>query len=241
MAGTFHYGDESLSYHVIINPLLAKKIRIHIHPNSRIEVEAPENCSPIEIEQAILKRARWIAKQLDVAKQVRAHAQPREYVSGETHFYIGRRFQLCVIESKEMPSEVKLRAGRIEITTRSTDPASVRRRLNDWYKNKSSDYFQRRLELAAGNISWIDKTPPFKLIPMKKQWGSCSPDGVIHLNPWLIRAPVDCIDYVITHELCHLREHNHSKRYYELLQRHHPNWQHVKAKLDGMAELLLAA
>lgn len=240
MNGNLRYGDENFSYHVIANPLLTKKVRIHVHPNSCIEVEAPEECSMADIDKAIRKRARWIAKQLDVVKQVRAHCLPREYISGETHFYVGRRFQLCVIESKELPSNVKLRAGRIEIITRSTDPASVRRRLNDWYKEKSAHYFQRRLEMVSANISWIERTPPLKLVPMKKQWGSCSPNGVIHLNPWLIRAPVDCIDYVITHELCHLREHNHSKKYYELLQRHHPNWQHVKAKLDGMAELLLA-
>ncbi len=241
MTGALHYGDETFLYDVTINPFLCKKVRIHVHPNSHIEVEVPEECSLAELNQAIRKRARWIAKQLEAVRQVRAHTLPREYVSGETHFYIGRRFQLCVTESKEMPSNVKLHAGRIEVITRSTDPASVRRRLNDWYKAKSADYFQRRLELVTGNISWLERTPPFKLVPMKKQWGSCSPSGVIHLNPWLIRAPVDCIDYVITHELCHLREHNHSKKYYELLQRHHPNWQHVKAKIDGMAELLLAA
>jgi predicted metal-dependent hydrolase len=240
MANTLLYGENSLSYHVTTAPNLEKKIKIHVYPNNHIEVEAPEECSSIDIDIAVRKRARWIVQQLEAAKQVRAHSLPREYVSGETHFYVGRRFQLCIIESKEVPSDVKLRAGRIEIITRSTDPASVRRRLNDWYKEKSISYFQRRLRLISANISWIDKTPPFKLVPMKKQWGSCSPNGVIHLNPWLIRAPVDCIDYVITHELCHLREHNHSKKYYELLQRHYPDWQHVKAKLDGMAELLLA-
>lgn len=241
MMSTLHYGDDFLPYHVIINPLLTEKVRIHVHPNGRIEVEAPKGCAAADIDQAVRKRARWIIKQLDAAKQVLAHTLPREYISGETHFYIGRRFQLSVIKSKEIPSDVKLRAGRIEITTRSTDPAAIRRRLNNWYKEKSMTYFRRRLEFVSGNISWIEKTPSIKLVPMKKQWGSCSPNGVIHLNPWLIRAPVDCIDYVITHELCHLREHNHSKRYYELLQRHHPNWQHIKAKLDGMAELLLAA
>lgn len=241
MARTLRYGDDFLSYHVITAPYLTKKIKIHVYPNSRIEIEAPDECSLADIDKAVGKRARWIVKQLEAARQVRAHSLPREYVSGETHFYVGRRFRLCVIESKEMPSNVKLRAGQIEIVTRSIDPASVRRRLNDWYKEKSADYFQRRLRLVCANISWIERTPSFKLVPMKKQWGSCSPNGVIHLNPWLVRAPVDCIDYVITHELCHLREHNHSKRYYELLERHYPNWGSVKAKLDGMAELLLAA
>ena len=74
---------------------------------------------------------------------------------------------------------------------------------------------------------------------MQKQWGSCSPAGVILLNPHLVKAPRDCIDYVISHELCHLREHNHSPRYYRLLAKIIPSWEAMKARLDGMAELLL--
>jgi len=72
---------------------------------------------------------------------------------------------------------------------------------------------------------------------MKKQWGSCSPQGTILLNPYLIKAPRECIDYVVLHELCHLKEHNHSPRYYRLLSQLMPDWEPVKARLDRMAEL----
>jgi hypothetical protein len=74
---------------------------------------------------------------------------------------------------------------------------------------------------------------------MQKQWGSCSPQGHILLNPHLVKAPRECIDYVIIHELCHLKEHNHSPEFYRLLCLQMPDWKQVKAKLDGMAELLL--
>ncbi len=74
---------------------------------------------------------------------------------------------------------------------------------------------------------------------MKTQWGSCSPAGTILLNPHLVKAPRECIDYVISHELCHLKEHNHSPRYYRLLAKIMPSWEAVKTRLDGMAELLL--
>ena len=62
----------------------------------------------------------------------------------------------------------------------------------------------------------------------------------LSLNPALIRAPRECIEYVIVHELCHLREHNHSRRYYRILAAQMPNWQPLKAKLDGLAELILS-
>jgi predicted metal-dependent hydrolase len=74
---------------------------------------------------------------------------------------------------------------------------------------------------------------------MKKQWGSCSPAGVLSLNPHLVKASSLAIDYVLLHELCHLRFHNHSDRFYRLLDRQMPGWKEVKERLDGMAQLLL--
>ena len=74
---------------------------------------------------------------------------------------------------------------------------------------------------------------------MRRQWGSCSPTGTLLLNLHLVKAPARCIDYVLFHELCHLREHNHSKAFYTLLERFLPDWETVKDKLDNMAEVLL--
>ncbi|WP_254426989.1 RhuM family protein [Herbaspirillum sp. VT-16-41] len=74
---------------------------------------------------------------------------------------------------------------------------------------------------------------------MRSQWGSCSPKGEILLNPHLVKAPRPCIEYVLAHELCHLREHNHSDRFYRLLSRVLQDWEARKAELDGLAELLL--
>jgi predicted metal-dependent hydrolase len=71
---------------------------------------------------------------------------------------------------------------------------------------------------------------------MPKRWGSCTREGRIMLNPALVSAPKDCIDYVITHELCHTRIHNHSAEYYELLTRIMPDWEERKTRLDQLVE-----
>lgn len=240
MNSSIRYGDREILYEIVRTPILSKKVRIHVHPNACVEVEAPETNALADINNAVRKRARWICRQLEQIEEMKKHTLPREYISGETHFYIGRRYCLKVTESRELEQGIKLRSGRIEVTTRVDDPTSVRRRLKGWYKERAEIYFANRLAEISGDIKWLGHVPEFKLVAMQKQWGSCSPEGVIHLNPWLVRAPTDCIDYVITHELCHLRERNHSKKYYEILQHHSPDWKHVKAKLDGMAELLLA-
>lgn len=91
----------------------------------------------------------------------------------------------------------------------------------------------------AGEIIWLGETPPVKLLAMRVQWGSCSPSGVVMLNPNLVKAPSECIDYVILHEVCHLKVHNHSQRYYRLLTELMPDWERRKARLDGLAECLL--
>ena len=81
--------------------------------------------------------------------------------------------------------------------------------------------------------------PPLRLLSMRTQWGSCSPKGEVLLNPHLVKAPRACIEYVVAHELCHLKEHNHSERFYRLLGTVLTDWATRKSKLDDLAELLL--
>lgn len=240
MQGSITYGDRKISYQLVESEALENKVRIHVHPNGAVEFEAPPCKAEDDVLRALYKRAGWISKRLDEAASVRAHVLPREYNSGETHFYLGRRYQLKVSESTDRTSRVKLKGGLIQIDVPVPDRAAVKRRLNSWYKQRAREYFANRLIEVSDKISWLTEKPPIKLVSMQKQWGSCSPSGSINLNPWLVRAPRECIDYVIMHEICHLQEHNHSKHFYALLDRHYPGWKHVKTRLDGMAELLLA-
>lgn len=236
---TLRYGDRETDYRVALSERLASKILIHVHPNGIVEVEAPPNREPSLIHAAVQKRARWIFENLDSAKEARAFALPREYVGGETHFYLGRRYRLKVRAEPGVPSSVKLVRGCIEIVAPIADRAAIRRRLSQWYRVRAQDYFRRRLAEIAAGIEWLSETPPMKLVPMQHQWGSCSSAGSINLNPALIRAPRHCIDYVLLHEICHLKEHNHSKKFYALLSKHDPSWANTKAELDRLAELLL--
>ena len=233
------YGERETDYQITPAERLTAKILIHVHPGGMVEVEAPPDRTTTVIKAAVQKRARWIFENLDAANDARTYALPREYVGGETHFYLGRRYRLSVREDRTVPSSVKLVRGCIEIVAPVADQAAIKRRLRHWYRVRAEDYFRRRLDNIAGEIEWLTVTPPMKLVSMERQWGSCSPAGSINLNPALIRAPRHCIDYVLLHELCHLKEHNHSKKFYALLHKHNPNWAETKAELDRLAELLL--
>lgn len=236
---TIEYGGEKLSFSITRNASIPAKVRIHVYPNSSIEVEAPEEECLAMIKKAVLKRARWISKQREEFDLNRKYALPREYISGETHFYLGRRHKLKVETDRGQSSVVKLLKGQIFIRTRVNDTAAIKRRLQNWYFEKADSYIRHRLELIADETNWVSVIPSMKLVTMNKQWGSLSPEGIVHINPFLVKAPVDCIDYVLCHELCHLVERNHSRKFYRLLQSRLPDWEHRKSKLDGLAELIL--
>lgn len=234
------YGDEDILCRVHENPSISARIRIHVYPDGSVEIEAPLGKSLEQIQLAAQRRARWVFGHRSVAQQARSLALPREYVSGETHFYLGRRHKLIVEAAPKQASSVKLMRGRIVVRLPAADPLAVRRRLNDWYLTRAEEYLSRKLSDWSAQLPWVNQVPELRLLSMNTQWGSCSPQGTIHLNPALVKAPAHCIEYVICHELCHLVEHNHSKRFYAMLDRHMPRWPHVKAELDGLAELLLA-
>lgn len=234
------YGDEETICRVLMTPAITRRIRIHVYPDGQVEIEAPAEKSREQIQQAAQRRARWVFEHRNAAKQARELSLPRQYVSGETHFYLGRRYKLVVEAAPRQSSSVKLMRGRIVMRIPVADRAAVRRRLNEWYRQRADDYLSRKLAEWTSALPWMQDLPELRLVSMSTQWGSCSPQGKIHLNPALIRAPRHCIDYVVLHELCHLVEHNHSKKFYALLDRHMPRWQAAKSELDGLAELLLA-
>ncbi len=243
MRRSIRYGDERIAFTIrfMPRPGLAsqRRISISVLPDGAVVVDAPQASEPQEIVAAVYRRARWIWQQLAVHKERMRHVLPREYVSGESCFYLGRRHALKVKVSSDAAAEVKLLRGKLEVTISASDPDTVRRLLEAWYRKRAQEVFARRLLEVADGLRWLKEMPSFRLLNMRTQWGSCSPEGVLYLNPQLVKAPRPCIDYVLAHELCHLKEHNHSPAYYRRLSALMPDWERRKQELDGMAELLL--
>ncbi len=217
-----------------------RKARIHVHPNGLVEVETPADTTLAEAKQALLKRAQWVSRHLRDIEARRAEILERDYVSGETVFYLGRRYALKIKQSDE-PQPVKLLRGKLCISLATPNQKTVKAALHTWYNHRAKLVFSRRLEAVSERLPWIKQTPALTIRTMKTQWGSCSPSGRVALNPHLIKTPTRCIDYVIIHELCHLKEHNHGPKFYQLLTRAMPDWEKVKMTLDGMSELYLNA
>ena len=264
--GNFHYGEDKIDYEVVRKeftrkksahkkavdkPLTEKtkprKVVIKVHPDQRVVATAPVDASDEMIHDAMMKRARWIWQSLqDFAKQ-KDHVLPKRYVSGETQFYLGRRYVLKVLINSETDPSVKLSRGQLNVFLQQSDnkidqkiqAEKVKSMVDKWYQNRAKTVFSARLKALLPKASWVKNDPLYKVLIMQKQWGSCSTKGNLILNPHLVKAPKECIDYVILHELCHIAEYNHSERFWRLLTQVMPNWKEVKVRLDGMAELYL--
>lgn len=232
------YGEERIGFSIRFVPRPAKRISIHVSPDGVVAVDAPEGTAVEEVVAAVRRRVRWVWLRVCAGRERAHHVLPREYVSGEGHFYLGRRHLLKVIPGTEPPG-VKLLRGRLEVKAPDRDPARIRNLLDAWYRQHAHDVFSRRIAACVARAPWVKTVPVFRLLAMRTQWGSCSPRGELLLNPALVKAPGPCVDYVICHEMCHLKELNHSDRFYALLRRLMPDWEKWKAELDERAEHLL--
>lgn len=237
---SFHYGSEVVYFAVRRQPQRrSNSIIIHVEPEGSVVVHAPIDASRAAILAAVGKRNRWIQGHMSAFLRRRAHILPREYVSGELIMYLGRRYRLKVVQADGANVHVKLRGGHLEVHSAAATPGMVRDALEAWLRARARVILAERMESLVSELRWIQTAPPTRLQAMKVQWGSCSPSGRLTLNPWLVKAPRDCIDYVILHELCHLKEHNHSARFLKLLRKHMPQWRERKSRLDELAEVIL--
>lgn len=201
-------------------------------------MSSPEDANNDAVLSAVKKRGRWIYEQLrDFRKQLE-FTTSRQYISGESHYYLGKQYLLKVIEAPEQVQGVKLLRGKLEVSVRAKSTDKVKELLTDWYKARAKETFAKRLDAMLEQALWVEERPPLRILTMQTQWGSCSPNGRITLNPHLVKAPRECIDYVILHELCHIAEHNHSERFYRLMGQVMPKWEKTKERLDGMASVI---
>lgn len=236
------YGDELIEYELKERKSHINRLLIKVHPDCHVVVLAPKSATDDEIKKAVNKRSRWIHTQLKQFRSQLEHVTPRNYIGGESHYYLGKKYLLKINTSQDK-SQIKLLKGKLDVCALSDDKElqknKVKKLINHWYKTRAKEVFSRRLNEVLTQANWVSEHPPIRILAMQNQWGSCSPNGRLTLNTHLVKAPRECIDYVILHELCHLAEHNHSPRFYRLMSQVMPNWEEVKEQLDGMAEVLL--
>ncbi len=226
------YGSEKISF--LLSRRARKTLAITVHPDLRVEVIAPLEVDEDSILGRVRKRARWILRQRRLFLSWMPKPIPRSYRPGETHRYLGRQYRLRILSCST--TGVSLAGAYIEI--RQSDPHDsvlARKQLDAWYRKQATRYFHRELAKARRRLAAYQlPDPKLRILRMPKRWGSCTPKGDILLNPELVKTPGMCVEYVILHELCHLRHPNHSPAFFRMLDAILPDWKERKNRLEGI-------
>lgn len=210
-----------------------KNVHLSVYPPSgNVRISAPLRMNLDTIRVFAISKLDWIRKQQQKLRtQVRE--SPREYIDRESHYLWGKRYLLNVVEAQSS-SGIFVQHDRLLLQVRSgADLASKRAIFDDFYRR------QIEIELPPLISKWEClmgvKVANFTIRKMKTKWGSCTPDlGTIRFNLELAKKPAECLEYVVVHELVHLLEPSHNKRFIAFMDSFMPNWRFYQSELNRL-------
>ncbi len=225
----FSYGKYTYDYYLIKEA--RQTISLTVKPDLSVVLKSPIGYSKEKINAFLKRKWLWLEKQLSFFKKFQNNNGKKEYISGESFLYLGRQYKLIVCQAKN--NQVKLDQGKLMLFTNggARNGKNNKKILEKWYEEKTKDVLCARYQEVLKSFK-VKTVPDFVIKKMDKRWGSFVSNKKILLNPKLIQAPKYCIDYVITHELCHLERKRHDSNFFKLLESKIPNWEKVKEKLE---------
>lgn len=231
-AKQFIYGDYRYDY--ILLKLPRKSLSLTVYPDKRIVLKCPPQASSERVEQFLKKKWLWLRRQLRYFDRFELQTTTKEYVAGESFRYLGRQYKLVVRSAKS--ESVHLERGRLVLkTSKATRNASHNKKLLErWFRERAEKVLTQQFHKVSVQFKQ-GAAQRFRICKMKTRWGSCSKRGTISLNENLIQAPRYAIDYVIMHELCHLVVHNHSAKFYRLLDSVMVDWKARQHRLQRIS------
>ncbi len=201
-----------------------KNLHLAVYPpHGHVRVAVPEHVTDDNIRLAVVAKLSWIKKQ-----QRDFHDQPRqsarEFVSGECHYFLGKRYRLEVIERRGKHEIKRLQSGKLKMFVQPGTTTNNREKLlNGWYRQQLNTAIPELLNKWQPIVG--EQVSEFGVKKMKTKWGSCNCEQRrIWLNLELAKKPPKCLEYILVHELVHLLERNHNDRFMALMDRFLPKW-----------------
>ncbi len=221
---------QGLSVEVVRKNIKNLYVRVY-PPDGQVRVSAPLRLDDEAVRLAIVSRLGWIRRQQDKCIQAGLQSR-REMVTGESHYYQGRHYQLDVIEH-DGAAAVRLRDNAVlELRVRPGAGRAKREEvLNNWYRKRL------RERIVPLITKWEPKigvsVAECRIKKMKTKWGSCTPEARrIWLNLELAKKPESCLEYVLVHEMVHFFERRHNERFRGLMDQAMPNWRVHEGELN---------
>ena len=210
-----------------------KNLHLGVYPpHGRVRVAAPLRVTDDAVRLAVVGKLGWIKRQ-----RARFEAQPREFlremVSGESHYFLGRRYRLRVIHTTGAGGIVLRGQTRMELHAPAGATVAQRDRvLQRWYRQELMKLIPPLLEKWQVDLGV--QVADWGIKKMKTKWGSCNARAHrIWLNLELAKKPIQCLEYILVHELVHLIERHHNDRFVALMDQHLPQWRLHKQELNS--------
>ena len=231
---TLEADEDSFSY-TLRRTGRRRTVGIYVEPNRRVTVLAPAGADTESVERILRRRLPWIRRQRREIEALPPPAPPRQWVNAETHRYLGRQYRLKIAAGE--PRSVKLSGGYFRLTLPDPqDRGTVRALMEAWYRERARAVIAVRMRRLLDATTWLEleALPPFAVKALTYRWGSTTKTGRITFNVDVVKLPPACLDYVIAHELVHVRIPNHSRAYWRMLGRVMPDWEKWKNKLENL-------
>lgn len=216
---TFIHDDKIFEYTIERRANRKRTISILIDRRNGVVVRAPSHTSYKFLEDIIKEKASWIAGKLQSIES-RGIIQPKKFITGEQFHYLGRDYELLVVKSLNGLRGVCLEDAQIVVRIRcnnfqEADSEYIKKELIKWYKQQAQIVIGELIDKHA----FVNGLLPdqFKIKNLKSSWGNCNRNN-LSFNWRLVLAPVELIEYVVVHELCHIKQKNHSKDYWQLVE-----------------------
>lgn len=214
-----------------------KNINLSIHwPNGQVRVSAPNRMTDDEIRLFAQSKINWIKKQRNRFKSQKKVLEP-QFITGETHYYLGEKYLMNIIYQRSNKSQVQIRDNKyIDLYIKEgSSPEKIGNIMKEWYRKELKsiipDIIEKWEEIMGLRVNeWGVKQ-------MKTRWGTCNPNAKrIWINLELIKMPIHCLEYIIVHEMAHLIERGHGDKFKAIMDKYYPNWRNVRKELNGLHE-----
>lgn len=208
-----------------------KTLNISVERDRSIIVRAPHYLTAEKIDKVVQSKKKWIKEKLNHTQKYPLIAENKEFVSGETLMYLGRNYQLLIVDEEIDGVEFD---QRFKIS-KSNQP-KANELFKKWYLKQALKKIEPLAEKYAKSLGV--KYNEFKTSEMRYRWGSCTPANNIIFNWRIIKAPMYVLEYLVAHELVHLIESNHTPRFWNILSIQVPNYERAKNWLKKNGQLL---
>ncbi len=210
----------------IINFRLVKKkkknLSIIVKNSGEIIAYSPLKLKYQEIERIILSKGDWILNKKELIENNNSRKKKRKYIDGDLFLYLGEKYRLKIINRDKIKgTKIRLEKEFLKIEKDSSKEFSKEKiieSLYKWYRERAKKIIEERVIFFGKKYNF--NYGEIKIKKVKRYWGSCSAKGELNFNLKLIMAPIEIIDYVILHELCHTIHHNHRKEYWNLVEKY---------------------